>query len=67
MDNTIRTTTTTCPHCGKPVDASTRQTGDTVYHPDCGEWYRVIHQGDGTTQLVAADAPAMWPKERRRP
>lgn len=54
-----------CPHCGMPRDVSTRISGDQVYCSDCFGWFRVAFQPGGA-QLEKSDAPATWPKERRK-
>lgn len=54
-----------CPHCGAMHDLTGRVSGDRVYCVDRDAWYQVHFTDGGGAQLLACDAPAAWPKERR--
>lgn len=57
--------TAPCPHCDASHDLAGRVTGDELYCRHCGAWFRVVFVAGGV-RLEACDAPAGWPKERRK-
>ena len=55
-----------CPHCDLDIAASDKDVGTRLYHPACGGWLLIARREDGSKYAIKTEAPAYWPKEKRK-